>query len=278
MQDIVLTGVENNDFFATRILRNDGGFGVSAPSIPKNLVSSVDQNSVNLSWENPDPEIRTYNISLYGDAGQVILPAINFFNNTVQIPGKGYTQNLFIEINGLDEGSYFWSVRANSGSDVLSDFSIEESFEITNPLPVDPSPFELSVISINDEDFPRKEDFRIADIDNDYDYDIVVQEDALFFETARERVFRFDASLNAYLRLENYEISTGQGNIQSSISEFSLVDNDNLLDIVNYQGVFNNVNNTFENLIISFPLDFPSNILPLDYDHNGLVDFLASGE
>ncbi|MEM7549463.1 MAG: FG-GAP-like repeat-containing protein [Bacteroidota bacterium] len=270
LQDIVLTGVENNEFFATRILRNDGGYGVNSPSIPNNLNSIVDQNSVNLSWENPDPATHTYNVNLYGDVGQVILPPVNFFNNSVQIPGKGYTQNLFVEIDKLAEGTYFWSVQANSGSDVLSDFTAEESFEITNPLQMNPSPYQQAVFQIEDDNIPFKQNLVIADLNNDRLHDILVTNEIInnVLGTQDERLFLFQDG-------EYIESTSYTGTSFGSISSVADINEDNLLDIINRSGPYYNLefgSFDFQELTTS------QAFIPYDFDNDGDQDLLYEGE
>ena len=272
--DLAATG--SDPYYRTSIFRNELGLIPVTPNIPTDLTSLVDENSVNLSWTNPELYTNGYNVNVVGPDGPIVLPSVNW-NNKSMIPHQTSSYPItFMNLDGLQAGTYYWSVQAVSPSDQLSSFSEEQTFDITQELPVDPSPYSLAYISIDDSGFPNKLDFRIGDIDNDFDYDLIIQEDVEFFEVVREQVFRFNKSTNTFVAIPSHQLQTSQGRIASQISEFANMSNDDLLDLINYRDLYANTGNSFEKRGLFSSEEYISKVVVLDYDSDGDEDVVKS--
>jgi len=143
--DIILTGIAEmtTGLPMTQLFRNSLGsnqFGVNnPPSYPQELGVDIDLNDATFHWSpasddnTPSPAL-TYNIYL-GDMPS----SFNFFaplSNSASGYNKVYAignvnQNISWEVKDLPAGTYYWSVQALDHSLTGSEFSPEQSFEIT---------------------------------------------------------------------------------------------------------------------------------------------------
>ncbi len=143
--DILLTGLEEmtTGMPVSRIFRNSWGsntFGSNnPPDSPENLTVDIDLNDVSFSWSPADddhtPSIAlTYNLYL-GNAPasySMFAPLANATNGFVKTYGIGNTnQSVGWILNDLPAGTYFWSVQALDHALCGSEFSLEQTFEIT---------------------------------------------------------------------------------------------------------------------------------------------------
>ena len=128
---------------STNIFRNMNGsntFGVNnPPDDPANLVATVDQDNVTFSWDasNDDltpSEALTYNLYVGSEPSGVgfLSPLANPLNGFNRVYHRGNTdQNTGWSLHGLPAGTYYWSVQALDHARCGSEFSPEQSFEIT---------------------------------------------------------------------------------------------------------------------------------------------------
>lgn len=135
--DIVLCGSGTAGSF-TKIFRNDSGLPDFLPSVPQNLQSSLDGNSVILSWdkstdtETPQDGL-TYNIRVGtypGGSDIVNASAMDDGYRLLTQAGNTALNNSWILYN-LEQGTYYWSVQALDNSFAGSGFSDEAAFTIT---------------------------------------------------------------------------------------------------------------------------------------------------
>jgi uncharacterized protein (TIGR02145 family) len=135
--DLICCGHDDAGGSNTIIYRNDNLTINSAPEPPQNLVTDVVDNKVFLSWDastdNETPSAGlTYNAYLRTLAGDMIWSSMSNIDNGYRLlPALGNTnQNLSWIIDGLEDGSYFWSVQALDNNFKGSEFATEESFTI----------------------------------------------------------------------------------------------------------------------------------------------------
>lgn len=124
------------------------------PSAPLVKDNSVSGSSVTLSWEAADDDTTpvnslTYNISVWNEEGDVIVPAHALSSGRRQVFRMGNAYNkLSFQLSCLQEGTYFWKVQALDASFQGSEFSPEHSFTVTQPSPA--APTSLSALAISD--------------------------------------------------------------------------------------------------------------------------------
>lgn len=143
--DIILTGIDEmaTGLPMTQLFRNTLGsntFGINnPPEYPQNLSVEIDLNNVTFHWSTSSDDktpsaALTYNIYL-GDtpsAGSVIVPQANPETGFHRVYALGnMNQDTSWVIEDLPAGTYYWSVQALDHSLSGSEFSPEQSFEIT---------------------------------------------------------------------------------------------------------------------------------------------------
>jgi len=109
----------------------------ASPSIPANPVSLVYGNEVNFSWDKSTDDLSSsneikYAVTLGSSSGNFDIISPLSLNNGVDplmAEASLSTQNQF-HLQNLDEGEYFWKVRAIDAGGKSSAFSAEESFII----------------------------------------------------------------------------------------------------------------------------------------------------
>jgi len=139
--DLIQSGYDEYFLCKTVIYRNDSKGSNTPPEAPTNLTVQQDSTSVTLIWdaandtETPSEGL-SYNVYLYRKNGDTLISANAILSSGFRlIPALGNTtQNNFMIIDGLTDGTYFWSVQAIDNAFAGSVFAAENSFtvDITN--------------------------------------------------------------------------------------------------------------------------------------------------
>ena len=143
--DILLTGLEEmaSGMPVSKIFRNSWGTNTYSsndpPDYPENLSVDIDLNDVTFTWSPADddhtPSVAlTYNLYLGNSPAtySMFAPMANATNGFVKTYGIGNAnQNEGWILNDLPAGIYYWGVQALDHSLCGSEFSPEQSFEIT---------------------------------------------------------------------------------------------------------------------------------------------------
>ncbi len=136
--DLIQTGYNEYYLAQTVIYKNTLDQANTKPTAPSGLTAEIDSSSVTLSWnaatdqETPQDAL-SYNIYLYKYNGDTICPS-----NSINSTGYRLTptlmgnacQNTSWKINGLTDGTYFWSVQSIDNALEGSEFAEEGSFTI----------------------------------------------------------------------------------------------------------------------------------------------------
>ncbi|WP_144017336.1 FG-GAP-like repeat-containing protein [Ekhidna lutea] len=270
--DLAVCGSLDNDYYSTRILRNDGGYPSFMPAVPALLTSEVDNNDVTLMWSYPNDTSHAFNISLIGPTGYVIQPSVNFSDNTTQVSWPGFKSDTIVKVKQLPAGEYFWSVQAFKANGQLSDFSTESTFNVVSELPVTLSPYEVSVLSIEDENIRFKKDVAVGDFNNDREADLLVISDLRNANGLNnERAFVF--------RDGKYEETSYSEDRALFISKIVETSNDELLDIVNEQGVYiNDDGQNFFEQEVDVSYEFLLGMDVFDFNLDGINDLFPMGQ
>ncbi|MBK8552309.1 MAG: T9SS type A sorting domain-containing protein [Ignavibacteria bacterium] len=137
--DILLMGFDGTNY-VTKIYRNDNTITNTTPSIPLNLTSGQPgNNSINLKWnKSTDAQTMqkglTYNLSISTTPGgvEIFSPMSDLNTGYRKISALGNTdEDTSWTISNLPEGKYYWSVQAIDNSFAGSNFSPEQTFNIT---------------------------------------------------------------------------------------------------------------------------------------------------
>ena len=147
-QDVILSGQDKDWGEHTYIFRNTMGTATSAvniaPSVPSNLQSEVVGNRVHLTWNKSSdnttsPKALAYNVYIRSEeTGEfVVSPLSDMQTGFRKVVDRGNcVSNRFMDINSLDEGTYYWSVQAIDNGMMPSAFATEQSFTVTCSLSV----------------------------------------------------------------------------------------------------------------------------------------------
>jgi len=136
--DLLQTGYNENFLTQTVVYRNDIETVNTPPTPPDGLTAQIDSSSVTLSWnmgsDNETPaEGLSYNIYLYKYDGDTICPPNSDYSNGYRLITAlmgNVCQNTSWTINGLDDGTYLWSVQAIDNAHAGSAFAEKSSFTI----------------------------------------------------------------------------------------------------------------------------------------------------
>jgi len=137
--DILLMGYDGTTY-VTKIYRNDNITSNTAPSIPVNLTSNQPGNNrIDLKWnKSTDAQTLqkglTYNLRISTTPGgvEIFSPMSDLNTGYRKIPALGNTdEDTSWTIFNLPEGTYYWSVQAIDNSFASSQFSPEQTFNIT---------------------------------------------------------------------------------------------------------------------------------------------------
>jgi len=129
--DLVILGGSST---TVKIYRNDILTANTLPSPPTNLVSTVDADSVILSWDSgSDSETQasglSYNLYISDSKGDVLSPMADKNTGKRKIVTKGNaSQNLFWKSNSLKFGEYFWSIQSIDNAFEGSSFAVQDTF------------------------------------------------------------------------------------------------------------------------------------------------------
>jgi len=148
--DILLTYNDYDEQLFCKIFKNETQLANSAPSVPLNLNSTIQNDTIILSWsasnDDQTPEAGlTYNVRLGSATGlsDVLSPMSDITTGHHLIPGKGNAgTNKFIKfiVNGLNPGINYWSVQAIDNNFEGSEFPQEQ--QVSNIPPT--SNFEMN--------------------------------------------------------------------------------------------------------------------------------------
>ncbi len=178
--DVLLTGLDYAGNEITKLYRNTIGPKNDAPSAPTHLTASVNDHDVSFSWnagsdeETAAPGL-SYNLrvgSTPGSGDIMSAPADAAGNLLQPALGNAY-QSKSWQLNGLEDGTYYWSVQAVDGGFKASKFSIEQDFTVGNTPPPPPGDVAFTNSSI---DLIDLQEGAVAwgDYDNDRDLDLLV--------------------------------------------------------------------------------------------------------
>ncbi|GAB4316922.1 MAG: hypothetical protein Kow00127_08530 [Bacteroidales bacterium] len=135
--DLVCSGYDDAGGCHTYIYRNESPVANTPPETPMNLVTTVSDNTVTMSWdaasdaETPSEGL-TYNIYIHDDNGYFICPPYSILSTGKRLlPAIGNAgQVLSHTIGNLPNGTYYWSVQAVDNCFEGSSFADEEMFMI----------------------------------------------------------------------------------------------------------------------------------------------------
>ncbi len=139
--DILLSGYDGANL-VTKIYRNNSVVANSAPPAPTALLSSVNQDTIALSWTMPVDSDETSNIGLSYNLrigttplGHEIMSAQgDSITGFRRIPALGNAQeNLSWILHGLPNGTFSWSVQSIDAAFAGSAFAPEQTFVIAVP-------------------------------------------------------------------------------------------------------------------------------------------------
>jgi len=286
--DVLLSGITTLSPPHTPVLkiyRNNLGsntFSVNTtPTSPFDLLSTVDENSVTLSWQRSTDNQTvknglTYNVRIgtTPDGLQQLSPMADISNGYRRVVRLGNTNhNSSWTIKHLSAGTYYWSVHAIDGAFAGSAFSQEQSFTIP---PVEPFTDVSSVL-------PSIIGGTAAwgDYDNDGDLDLVAVGTTATGELAT-KIYRNDAG--TFVDINAPLVGVG-GNIAASWGDY---DNDNDLDLLiagrtgtsenlnPVAKIYRNDNGTFVDINAPLP-GILGSVAWGDYDNDGYLDFILAG-
>lgn len=172
--DVIVTGWDNGEN-RTRIYYNTRGAKNDEPSTPTGLSASVSGSDVTFSWnpstdeETASPAL-TYGLRIGTAPGKSdVMSAKARVDGAPLAPVYGNVfHNKSWTINGLADGTYFWSVHAIDAGYMGSSFATEQSFTVGAP---PPTGFVDAGIDIPDLDEAA---VAWADYDNDNDLDLLI--------------------------------------------------------------------------------------------------------
>jgi predicted nucleotidyltransferase len=270
--DIMLTGE------TIKIYRNNNNVPNTSPSAPMHLTSVVSGNNVLLSWSaGSDAETLSvsglsYNLCIGSDPGKcdILSPmSLPLSNNTRLISERGMFQILTTPINHLNDGTYYWRVQTIDTTFAGSSYSMEYSFTVVPPFSADTNTV-LSGVYWGSCNF--------VDYDTDGDLDIFLTGDSDQGKLAK--MYRNTGGI-----FSEYTGINLPG-VEGGAAAFGDFDADGDLDLLltgnsdtgKMAKIYQNTAGSFsENTGISLPGVEESTVALLDYDNDGDLDILITG-
>ena len=123
--DIIREG--NRQDYNSALYLNDPIVQNFPPTVPSNPSSIVeDCSDVLLSWDaSIDEQTGTHGITY-----DIYVGTTPGTGNVYSTKNSRFLRNIFFKISDLEDGTYYWGVRARDNGRLVSQYSIEESFEI----------------------------------------------------------------------------------------------------------------------------------------------------
>jgi len=140
--DLVATGTSSLGPSFTNIYENKRQVIPELPGAPAALVASVDDRQALLSWQSPTPLVdgflqTTFNVRIGTQPGASDVvsamadPATG--RRWTSGPGNASVSDAYL-VDGLPDGTYFWSVQAVNNAFLASEFAAEGSFTVKGSL------------------------------------------------------------------------------------------------------------------------------------------------
>jgi hypothetical protein len=263
--DFVLTGFDGTNPI-TKLYQNNNSDLNTVPAAPVNLSSLVNGNSVDLDWDKASDAQTPQNGLSYNivigttpESLNTLSPMSDRTTGFRRVVRLGNSQPNFKTINDLPAGQYYWSVQTIDGAFAGSEFSSENSFEITIPLPEFVESTNISFAA---------EEGKWGDYDNDGDLDLLLVSATMckLYENKGSGIF------------EPIDSTFTGGDFRSA--EWGDYNNDGFLDIllINSSKIYKNMGDgSFEEVLL--PLGSVGNGKATwgDYDNDGDLDFAFTG-
>jgi len=282
--DVLMSGWQS-DVPVVYVFRNDQAAKNDAPEAPTTLSSSVDGSSVTFNWnrgsdeETPAPGL-SYNLRVgTSPGGSDVMSAASLSDGTPLAPRIGHTyHNTSWTLNGLAEGTYYWSVQSIDPGFGGSAFSAEQTVVVGEIDP--PDPVDVLFLSSGIGLLPLNEaSAEWADYDNDGDPDLMVNGSAI------------GSGANTILyRNENGQVLVDAGgpfkDVDTGDVAWADYDGDGDLDVL-ISGrandwsfntlLYKNTGSGFQQVSTNLPGLFEGSIAWGDYDNDGDPDLLLAG-
>jgi hypothetical protein len=97
------------------------------PSIPEQLITKTGCNKVEFSWKESSDDHSPTNTLFY----EIYVGSIPGASDVASIHNSNYIQNNFYNLNSLQPGTYYWSVKAVDQAQTASAWAAEQSFTIS---------------------------------------------------------------------------------------------------------------------------------------------------
>lgn len=137
--DLLMCGEELSGIAKTSLYENKNTLINNVPSVPINLSSEINENTVILNWDKAfdmetSPMGLTYNLRVGSSSGSSdVFSGMTSDNENLLVPKHGNVyQNIGWEINSLEAGTYYYAVQSVDASFKSSPFSDEATFQITS--------------------------------------------------------------------------------------------------------------------------------------------------
>ena len=284
--DVIISG-ELNGESVTRIYSNSRGAKNDEPTAPSNLYTTVGDDAVTFHWSRASDEETpsrglSYNLRVGTyPGGSDVLSATALADGTPLTSALGNVyQNTSWMLKGLGNGTYYWSVQSIDGGFMGSRFAAEQSFTKGGTPPPPPPPvagvsFTDSGIHFTGVELAAAE---WADFDKDGDLDVLVAGDT--GTGPLTRLYRNDG--HTFSSYGNFFT-----NVDRAAIDWGDYDNDGDQDVIligrgnNWTfntRLYRNTGNGFESINTGLPGLFSGDVEWGDYDNDGDLDILMSGE